>query len=163
MGNVYLGIDIGTSACKTALYNTQGNCLDSVSAEYPVFCPRAGYVEQHADQWWRAVCSCLRILRDRGADLQAVEAVGVDGQSWAAVPIDRDGDVLANTPLWMDTRNEQLCQEWASRLGAQNIFRISKNPFTPGYTLPKVLGWIEKEPDLIQRTERVLQCKPAGH
>ena len=39
----------------------------------------------------------------------------------------------------MDTRAKDLCREYEARIGADAIFRVSGNPFSPSYTLPKIL------------------------
>ena len=37
-----MGIDIGTSACKVAVFDRQGQVLASASGDYPVYYPREG-------------------------------------------------------------------------------------------------------------------------
>ena len=52
-----LGIDIGTSACKVAVFDVAGNVLASANKSYKVYYSKPGYVEQDADEWWAAICS----------------------------------------------------------------------------------------------------------
>ena len=51
-----LGIDIGTSACKAAVFDQNGEVVASASEEYPVDYPRPGWAEQNPEDWWHAVC-----------------------------------------------------------------------------------------------------------
>lgn len=57
-----------------------------------------------------------------------VAGVGIDGQSWSAIPLDKEGRALCNTPIWMDTRAGSLCQELEARVGGEKIFACSGNP-----------------------------------
>lgn len=156
MNERFLGVDIGTSGCKAEVFSQDGECVSSVKCAYPLETPRHGFVEQDAEGWWKAVCKCLLELSAKG-DLINIAAVGVDGQSWAAVPIDKHGNVLAKTPIWMDSRAESICRQTEKRIGKQKIFAISGNPFSPGYTLPKLLYWMRECPELVSRTDKILQ------
>ena len=55
-----MGIDIGTSACKVAVFDRQGQVLASASGDYPVYYPREGWAEQDPEEWWSAVCGAVR-------------------------------------------------------------------------------------------------------
>jgi xylulokinase len=66
MKNLLLGIDIGTSACKVAVFNKEGTVLASTTADYKVYYPHPGWAEQDADAWWGAVCSAIRELLSQG-------------------------------------------------------------------------------------------------
>ena len=43
---LYIGIDLGTSACKLLLVDEQGTVLSTVSKEYPLSFPKPGWSEQ---------------------------------------------------------------------------------------------------------------------
>ncbi len=51
-------------------------------------------------------------------------------QSWSAIAIDQEGKVLTNTPIWMDTRAQSICDRLNQEIGADEIFKISGNPFS---------------------------------
>ena len=60
-----LGIDIGTSATKSVLFNKDGKTIASASYEYPLYQPHPGWAEQDPADWWDAVCfTCKKILND---------------------------------------------------------------------------------------------------
>ena len=86
-----------------------------------------------------------------------VAGVGIDGQSWSAIPLDKEGRALCNTPIWMDTRAGSLCQELEARVGGEKIFACSGNPLSASYTLPKVLWYKEHLPQVYEKAEKVLQ------
>ena len=51
----YIGIDLGTSACKFLLTDEKGNILNIVSEEYPLEFPQPGWSQQEPADWWKAV------------------------------------------------------------------------------------------------------------
>ena len=118
MGEYLLGIDIGTSACKIAVFAKDGQVMAAGNGDYPVYYPHPGWAEQNPDEWWDAICRTIpQVLKKGGIDPVEIRGVGIDGQSWSAIPVNRDGNVLANTPIWMDTRAVDICEEYNERSG----------------------------------------------
>jgi xylulokinase len=158
MDFILLGIDIGTSACKVAAFSADGRALATSSVEYRVVYPRAGWAEQNPAEWWQAVCRGIRQLCEQeGLSPAHIAGIGVAGQSWSAIVVDRQADVLCDTPIWMDTRTAEICAQITGQIGADRLFAVSGNPLQPGYTLPKVLWYRQYRPDVYARTAKVLQ------
>ena len=44
--NYLIGIDLGTSATKTVLFDENGTVIASASKEYPLYTPQNGWAEQ---------------------------------------------------------------------------------------------------------------------
>lgn len=153
-----LGIDIGTSSCKTALFSENGTVQAQETADYNLYYPASGFVEQDAEEWWRGVCTALKKMFSKsGLSPSEVQAVGIDGQSWSAIPIDKDGEALARTPIWMDTRAESICRELDETVGGEWIFNVCGNPLKPSYSLPKILWFRRNAPELYSNTYKFLQ------
>ena len=71
MGQFILSIDIGTSACKIAVFNRKGEVIASVNEGYPVYYPQPGFIEQKPDEWWEAACRMSGWRVSAGAALNA--------------------------------------------------------------------------------------------
>ena len=151
-----LGIDVGTSACKAGLFSLDGAPLAQSQAAYPVHYPREGWAEQDPDDWWRGVAEALRATL-AGRNAGDILGIGIGGQSWAAVMVDSAGHVLANTPIWMDTRALTECEEMKRAVGEDTLFAVCGNPTQPTYTLPKILWYRRHLPDAYRRARWVLQ------
>jgi xylulokinase len=153
-----LGIDIGTSACKTALFTKEGKVKAASLRDYPVYYPKPGWAEQNPDEWWEAVCDSIKkVLGSSGVRPAQIAGIGIDGQSWAAVAVDKGGEVLANTPIWMDTRAQSVCDRINEEIGADKIFGLCGNMLRPSYTTPKILWYKEHLPGIYERTYKILQ------
>ena len=158
MKELLLGIDIGTSACKAAVFKKSGEVAASASESYQVSYPKPGYAEQNPDDWWKAVCKATKACMEKGGlNPSDIAGIGVDGLSWAAVAVDRQGNVLANTPLWMDNRSADICEKLNRKIGEEEIFRVSGNPLTAQYTTGKVLWYQETRPEVYRETHKILQ------
>jgi len=153
-----LGIDIGTSGCKIGLFTADGTPLFQSAHPYKTIYPDPGYAEQDPEEWWRAVCHTVRrMLAETGMDGKRIRAIGVDGQSGSALPVDRAGNPLRHAMIWFDRRSAKQCEEMRRNVDEEELFRISGNPVSPSYTTPKMLWMKEKEPELYKKTFKFLQ------
>lgn len=157
MEQLLLGIDIGTSSCKVAAFTLDGRVAVSATEDYPVYYPQPGWVEQNPEEWWGGVCKAVQSVLKQDISPSAIAAVGIDGQSWSCIPMDQQGNVLYNTPIWMDTRADSICQRVKKEIGEDAIFRISGNPFQPSYSTPKILWFRENLPEIYNKTRYFLQ------
>ncbi|MBA3710800.1 MAG: xylulokinase, partial [Planctomycetes bacterium] len=55
-----LGIDLGTSGCKTVVVRADGSIAASASAEYPLSTPKPLWSEQDPHDWWRGLVASVR-------------------------------------------------------------------------------------------------------
>ena len=153
-----LGIDIGTSACKVAVFDEDGKVLAQANRPYRVYYPQNGWAEQNPEEWWEAICDAVReALSEESVSAEQIKGIGVDGQSWSAIPVDENGSVLHNTPIWMDTRARHLCEKVKKEIGTDEIFRVAGNDFLPSYVTPKLLWFKEERPEVFQKTHKFLQ------
>lgn len=153
-----LGIDLGTSACKVAVFDEDGCVLAQSNQPYQVYYPQAGWAEQDADEWWHAICCGIReVLADEKVSADQICGIGVDGQSWSAIPVDKEGNALARTPIWMDTRARDICERVKAEVGEERIFSVAGNDFLPSYSTPKMLWFQENRPDVFKKTWKFLQ------
>lgn len=158
MNDLLLGIDIGTSSCKAAVFNAAGRVEASVTKEYDVHYVKDGWVEQDPNQWWDTVVEAISdLFKKSNINAADIKGIGIDGQSWSAIAIDKEGSVLCNTPIWMDTRAGDICDKLKAEIGEDNIFALCGNPMEPMYTTAKILWYKENLPDVYKKTFKILQ------
>ena len=76
---LYIGIDLGTSACKFLLVDEAGAVKNTVTKEYPLFFPHPGWSEQDPADWWNACLAGIPELLE-GFDAAEVAGIGAGGQ-----------------------------------------------------------------------------------
>ncbi len=156
MEQLLLGIDVGTSATKVSAFNLRGKEVYSVQNTYPLLTPSPGQVEQDPEEWWNAAAICLREVT-KNVDPGLIAGIGVAGQSWGVVPLDAEGHVLANSPLWMDTRAAKLCEAAEKKVGEDRIFAVAGNPLSPTYSTGKALWFATEQPKVHAKSKWYLQ------
>jgi xylulokinase len=118
MGGALLGIDIGTTACKTVLVSQDGRIVDSETDGYPLYVPRHGWAEQAPEDWWSVVTRSITRLTERNSGAAAkLAGVGVSGQMHGLVVLDRDCRVIRRAFLWNDQRTQAQCERIAAAAG----------------------------------------------
>ena len=75
-----IGIDIGTSATKTVLFDESCQVVASASQEYPLYQPQNGWAEQDPREWWSAICDTIpKVLAQGDIRPEEISGIGIDG------------------------------------------------------------------------------------
>lgn len=149
----FLGIDIGTSGCKAALYELDGRCLATAAEAYPTRHPRPGWAELDVAVVLASIERTIRTVVE--AAPTSISAVSFSSLGEAVVPLSADGEVLASSILSSDARGAQYIERIRS-LGTEKVYSINPNPLGVNYTLPKLCWFRDHEPDLYRRTWKFL-------
>lgn len=162
--NALLGIDIGTTGVKAALFAAEdGRTLSEEFVEYPLYHPHPGWAEQHPHDWWRATLTAIRQCLQKGvsAGVQAedVRGVGLSGQMHGVVLLDENYEVLRPCIIWADQRSEAQCRWMTERVGAARLIDYVSNPALPGFSAPKALWVRDNEPEIFARARVLLLPK----
>jgi len=150
-----LGIDVGTTGCKVALFSLQGEMLASSYCEYDPQSPHPGWAQLDAPAIWEAVKSAIRSVTAASPGAE-IGAVSVSSLAEAAVPVSADRQILGPSLLNFDVRGEEFLPELAPLLPNERLYPINGNTFGNQYTLTK-LKWIRAhQPELYDRTYKFL-------
>ena len=155
---LYIGIDLGTSACKLLLVDEQGRVCHTVTKEYPLSFPRPGWSEQNPEDWWKAVRTGVPELLD-GFDPAQVAGIGAGGQMHGLVALDGEDNVLRPAILWNDGRTARQVDYLNETIGRGNLSRYTANIAFAGFTAPKLLWMRENEPDLFGKIAKIMLPK----
>ena len=88
--DLFLGIDMGTSACRATAIDVGGTVLGQASIPLPAPLRSGRQVEQQASVWWSALSHTTARLGEQ-IPLRQVRAVAVDGTSGTLLLGDGDG------------------------------------------------------------------------
>ena len=154
----FIGIDLGTSACKLLLMDERGEIAGVVSKSYGVEYPRPGWSQQDPDQWWRAVREGVPALI-AGIDTGQVAGIGCGGQMHGLVVLDERDEVIRPAILWNDGRTAEQVRYLNETVGIPRLLRLTGNIAYAGFTAPKVLWMRDEEPELFDRVAHVMLPK----
>ena len=73
-----LGIDIGTTGTKCAIYDLKGELVAHAYQEYSMIHPQPSWAEQDPHRWWNAVQTNLRdCFEQQGIDSSRIASIGL--------------------------------------------------------------------------------------
>lgn len=141
--DTFVGVDLGTTQLKAALFDGRGRMLARASQRYPLERPAPDAAEQDAALWWQALCDCLQHIKAEAARAhpgawERMAGVSVTGQGPTVVAVDAGGHPLRPAVTWADRR----CQAEADELGVY-----------AGYSALARILWVARhDPDVYART-----------
>jgi xylulokinase len=150
-----MGIDVGTTGCKAAIFSTEGHVLASAYEEYDVNRPGPGWAELDAAAVWEKIRQTIREVASQSA-ADPVTSLAVSSLGEAVVPVSATRQILGPSILNFDRRGEEYLAELGSVLEGELLYRINGNTLGNHYTLTK-LKWIkDHEPGLYSQAYRFL-------
>jgi xylulokinase len=155
-----IGIDIGTSGCKTLIIDDRGSVVARATEEYPLSTLHPGWSEQQPEHWWQAVISTVRRVGKDFKRAGDIKVIGLSGQMHGLVALDHKGGVLRPAILWNDQRTGRQCQEIHEAVGGiDGLLKLTNNQMLPGYTGGKIL-WVRRhEPQVYEQIRVCLNPK----
>lgn len=158
--NYLIGIDLGTSATKTVLFDENGNVIASASEEYPLYQPQNGWAEQNPEDWYNASINTLKeVISKSGVNNSDIKGIGLSGQMHGLVMLDEKNDVIRPSIIWCDQRTAKECVEITEKVGAKRLIEITANPALTGFTASKILWVRNNEPENYARCKHILLPK----
>jgi erythritol kinase (D-erythritol 1-phosphate-forming) len=156
MTNVaFLGVDVGTTTIKAAVYARDGRLLGLESMSTRVIRPRPSWSEQDMLEVWANVKACIAGAVAK-ADGAAIAAIGVCGQGDGLWAVDSDFQPVRNAVLWNDTRGDDLVLDWIDNGASARLSRWSRTSNWAG-TNGTIFHWLKQnEPDAVARIAHVM-------
>lgn len=159
MNTALIGLDLGTTGCKAAVFNERLHMLGEAYIEYPLIRISSLEIEQDANLWWDLAKQAVKIaIRNSGILPGAVKGMGVSSQGISFVPVDSGYRQLRNAISWLDGRAVMQRDSILDNFTESDIFRMTGKRPSECYVLPKLLWLRENEPKLYDRTHKFLMA-----
>jgi xylulokinase len=157
---LFLGVDVGTSACKAVVVDEGGTVRGRAQAGYPLLEPAPTWAEQDPRAWWDAFAVAVRgALADAGVRGREVAAVGLTGQMHGMVALDARDEPVRPAIIWCDQRSAGEAEALAARVGSERVVALVGNPPLPNFTVTKLLWLRAHEPERWAEVRSVLLPK----
>lgn len=154
----YIGIDLGTSAVKLLLMDSNGEIKNIVSKEYPLYFPHPGWSEQNPVDWWKQAMAGLKELLAE-FDKTKVAGISFGGQMHGLVTLDENDHVIRPAILWNDGRTGVETEYLNIVIGKEKLSEYTANIAFAGFTAPKILWMQKQEPELWKKTAKIMLPK----
>lgn len=158
MEKLYIGVDLGSTNIKVALYNNDFQMLGSrsVAVEYR----RDGGVVEF-DAWeYCADLTCLLAQLMAGREEATLRQISFTGQAESLVCVGADGKPLMNAISWMDERSTQECEELSRAFSVDAVRKTTgQMEICPTWPATKIL-WLKKHrPEVYENTTTYMLLK----
>lgn len=158
---LFMGIDIGTSGIRAAVFDQDGRQLGLSYREYPMICSQPGMAELDPgrvfDSLIEVVKSCTEQVTAAGDD---IEAIGLSTQIHSFIAVDSEGRCLTNVITWADTRPLKQVEMIKNTFDCGMLYNNTGCRIQhPMYPLSKIL-WLKNEyPDIFSRAAKFITIK----
>ena len=154
----YIGIDLGTSAVKLLLMDSEGKIVNIVSREYPLYFPHPGWSEQKPQDWYeQTILGIEELIQD--VDKEQVAGISFGGQMHGLVILDEDDNVIRPAILWNDGRTGEETEYLNNVIGREKLSAYTANIAFAGFTAPKLLWVKNREPENFARIAKIMLPK----
>ncbi len=149
-----MGLDVGTTGSKAIVFDLDGTILASSYREYDLISPKQGWLELSPTDVIQAVKTVVSDVRSKSdATIQSI-ALSVLGE--AAVPVDKNGQPLANAIIGFDSRGESQCRKFRKLIDPIELFNITGHSANSFHTLFKLMYIKERQPKLFAKIDKFL-------
>lgn len=155
-----MGVDLGTSGTKAALYHIDGKLMAEASLEVPLYYPRPGVVEQENDDFYRTAAQAVReCIEKSGAATEDIAAIAFDSQMAGVGAVDDDYRPAIRFDSWLDMRCQPYI-EWMDKEAGEKVTDLTGCPPTCDHG-PKMLWWKNERPEEYKKVAKFLM--PAAY
>lgn len=144
-----MGIDVGTTSVKTAVFDEDLNMLKSSLVDYTVEA-HGDIVEFEATKYWDIVKGEID-----GAELP-IDALAIDTQCETLILTDEDGVPVTKAIVWLDNRATKEAEAIEAHFGRQKVYEITGQPeITATWPACKLLWVKNNQPEIWAKTKKV--------
>ena len=132
MGDLILGIDIGTTGTKCTIYNYSGEIAASAYQDYPMIHPQLNWTEQDPNVWWSCVRSNLhKCFENDGINSGRISVIGLSCTN-AVTLVDSCGNPLYNAIGLHDQRSDEQVRWLENKIGSSRLRKTGGNRLAKG-------------------------------
>jgi len=154
---LFLGLDLGISTVKVALFTGAGELVALEADEYMIM-PEGDSVEADPEIYWAPMArSICKVLKNWGGPPENIVAVSISSHSETVFPMRADGKPARKALNWMDNRSQPEVDELIQMVGNQKVLEISGQPeIAPVWPVTKFRWMSKHEPEVVKQTASFL-------
>jgi len=151
MNPMILCINLGTTGCRTSIFNELGEQLSQSYQEYQSIYLSPGWIEHDPATWLEAVRKTVKeAVSSLKIDTKKLYAISVTSQRSTFIPVDKQGNHLDNAILWQDKRAIEEAKFLINTYTLEEIYNITGLRIDPYFTLPKLL-WLKRNKEEVYK------------
>ncbi len=155
---MYIGVDLGSTNIKAAIYDKNFNLVDRQSR--PVnYIRENGFVEFDAYAYCRDLIGLLADMVKTN-HVAKVRQIAFTGQAESLVVLGRHGRPLMNAISWMDERSVEECKELGEKFSPQLCEEVTgQMAVLPTWPATKILWLRRNRPEIFEKADCYMMLK----
>jgi sugar (pentulose or hexulose) kinase len=149
-GDLILGIDSSTTACKAVVFDISGRVIVESSHPIPLVRLHPDWHEQLAEDWWLALQVCLRSVTQTIAP-ERFAALSIAHQRESFVLVGDQNQPLRNAILWMDERSRSQMPVLEEKVDRKWFHAVTGKPLSGNLSFSKLYWLLTNEPDIYEK------------
>jgi xylulokinase len=151
----YMGIDIGSSGCKAAVFNEEGQQLTIAIREYDVIFTDDGGAELDTDE---VIEKCFQVIQECTSRVEkySIKGLGISSQGEAFTAIGAGGQALCNAMISSDMRSQPFVNKWLEKFSKEKLYQITGHTAHPMFSLFKLLWQKNNKPGVWKSAQKFL-------
>ena len=154
----YLGLDIGTTSIKAAVFAKDGTRLALRSVDYTLDTDSTtGYIEFAAEKY---VEMCKDVIDDLSRECGKIDALSIDTQGETIIFTDESGKPVHPAIVWLDNRAVSEADSIKEKFGNKLVYEMTGQPeITAGWPASKVLWLKNNKPEVFAKTKKIFMLE----
>jgi len=153
--DLFIGLDVGTSAVKGVLLSSDGEkiAIDKRSTRFVH--PQANFTEIDPEEHVRSVFALIRDLSDRAPAGGTIRGISMAFASGNALLLDEDDRPLCNIISWLDGRAVNKTSQLLPGLDIEGFHDVVGWPFGEFFPMAQIAWFRKNNPQTWRRVARV--------
>jgi xylulokinase len=155
-----IGIDLGTTGLKAAVFDTRGNLIGRGYVENNYLPGSHGYAEQEPEMWWKGCRQAIRlVLKESRVNSANIAGIGVCGFHHCPVFLDVKGRPARPSILTRDIRLGKSIEDLRKSGILQKVIRESGSLVTTGHFPPIYHYLFKNDRGSLEKTRWIILAK----
>jgi xylulokinase len=149
----YIGIDVGTTNIKSALYTFSGEVLRQTSRPTPkTKIESCSLYEYNMECVFKCVLDCLCEL-NKNKTHSSPRAMAVSSMGESGILLDKELKSLTNAIPWFNPKTAPQAQRLTASLGSKKIFHITGQFPSGKFGIAKLMWYKDNQPEVFEKAK----------
>ena len=147
----FLGIDVGTTSLKAAVFDENLRELSSATVDYTLE-TSGSFAEFDAENYWEIFKEGM----EKSVKHLKISAMAIDTQCETLILADENGVPVRKAIVWIDNRATKQAEEIENFFGRKKVYEVTGQPeITATWPACKLLWVKQNEPEIWKRTKKI--------
>ncbi|HIH96903.1 MAG TPA: hypothetical protein HA348_05440 [Thermoplasmata archaeon] len=157
---LFLGIDLGTSNVRSAVFTDSGKPLGYSIKELTICEPLLGWAEEDPKELWsKTLQTAGEATKMSGCSADDVVSISFSGQMHSISAIDKKGGILFKLVTGFDQRSGPESEALNKLIEPRKLYEKTGCPPLFSYILPKILWFKNNKPNIFHKVHKFLSAK----